>query len=40
MHPDPNQRLSAKEILFDEYIFIKKENYIKWEKIRGLLLRK
>lgn len=40
MDPDPISRISAKEILEDEYIYVKKENYIKWEKIRGLILRR
>ncbi|CAD8197287.1 unnamed protein product [Paramecium octaurelia] len=40
MEPDPLQRISAKEILEDQYIYVKKENYIKWEKIRGLILRR
>ncbi|CAD8107376.1 unnamed protein product [Paramecium sonneborni] len=40
MHSDPFSRISAQEILEDEYIYVKKENYIKWEKIRGLILRK
>ncbi|CAD8185737.1 unnamed protein product [Paramecium pentaurelia] len=40
MDPNPYQRISAKEILEDEYIYVKKENYIKWEKIRGLMLRR
>lgn len=40
MDPVPNSRISAKDILEDEYIYVKKENYIKWERIRGLILRK
>lgn len=40
MDPNPYYRISAKEILEDEYIYVKKENYIKWEKIRGLMLRR
>lgn len=40
MDPNPLSRISAKDILEDEYIYVKKENYIKWEKIRGLMLRR
>ncbi|CAD8170253.1 unnamed protein product [Paramecium pentaurelia] len=40
MDPNPISRISVKDILEDEYIYIKNENYIKWEKIRGLMLRR
>jgi wee1-like protein kinase len=35
MNPNSTYRLSARQCLEDPYLYIKKENYIKWEKMRG-----
>jgi len=40
MNPIGRLRLSAKDILESEYLRIKKENYIQWERIRSVMLRR
>ncbi|CAD8138562.1 unnamed protein product [Paramecium pentaurelia] len=39
MNPNSIFRLSAKASLEDPYLYIPKENFIKWEKLRGFQLR-
>lgn len=40
MNPVGRLRISAKDILESDYMRIKKENYIQWERIRSVLLRR
>lgn len=39
MNPVAHKRPSTKEVLENDYLHIRKENLIKWERTRGAILR-